>query len=523
VSADWIAPLVILVPFAGAVAGFAAGARGSQAIGIVTSLLTAGAVGALAWAVAATGPGTHAIGGWEPPLGIALRADGLAVAFLSVTSAVGLAVGLYAMRSFPATPPGVWAGRVSFWPLWLGLWASMNALYLAGDTFNAYVCLELITLGGVALVMLSGAPRALAAGLRYLLAAFFGSLAYLTGIAIAYALAGALDMLLVAERLASDAAGVPVVAALGLMTAGVAVKAALFPLHFWLPDAHSRAPAAGSAILSGLVVTAGLYLLLRLWFTVAPAWVTGDWSLLLGLAGAAALIVGSYRAVRSSRLKLLLAHSTVAQVGLVVLAVPIGLGWHPSDPAAGVALEAQSGGVTLAVAHGLAKAALFLAAGALVHAAGTDELRELRGVGRRMPLVVAAMVLAGASLTGLPWTGGYAGKHLLLHAAEVGGQWWWWLALWLSLPLTAAYVLLLLWRAVAASPAGRSRHSEPVPLTMQLAPLVLALAAAGLGLGPAAWQPLLDVEAGEAPGTAAVGFEASGVRLPELPGLEVTP
>jgi multicomponent Na+:H+ antiporter subunit D len=491
----------VLVPFAGAALSFLTGSRRGVPVGPTFSLLTALAVATLTWLVATEGPARHRVGGWDAPLGIELHADGLAVAFLAVTAVVGLAVGVYAGRYFTPRKGDQWTARVSFWPLWLGLWASMNALYLTADTFNAYVCLELVTLGAVGLVILGGVPRALAAGLRYLLAAFFGSLAYLTGVAILYAVTDVLAIELVAARLAGDVPAAPVLAALGLMSVGIAVKAALFPLHFWLPDAHSRAPVPASAVLSGLVVTAALYLLLRVWFAVVPASLASDWSVLLGLGGLAALLVGSYRAVRAARLKILLAHSTVAQVGLVVLAVPIGLGWAGSGaPLDATLAEARAGGATLAVAHALAKASLFLAAGALMHAAGTDRLRELRGVGRGLPLVVLALVLAGASLAGLPWTGGDAGKHLLLHAAEAGGQWWWWLALWASVPLTAAYVLVLVWRSVARRRGDERGRSEGVPLPMQLAPLVLALAAVGLGLVAPAWEELLEV--GAAAGTA---------------------
>src|SRR5690606_29444303 len=139
---------------------------------------------------------------------------------------------------------------------------------------------ELLTLAAVALVTLEGAPPALAAGMRYLLTALLGSLAYLLGTALIYGGYGTLDLALLALRIAP---GLPEMLALALMTVGLLAKTALFPLHFWLPPAHANAPAPASALLSGLVVKASFYMVVRLWFDVFADDVTLAATQVLGL------------------------------------------------------------------------------------------------------------------------------------------------------------------------------------------------------------------------------------------------
>jgi multicomponent Na+:H+ antiporter subunit D len=479
--------LLVAVPFAGALLVFLSGRAAATPLGVATSVLTASLALVAAWgAVDGTTLG-YAVGGWQAPLGIELRADGFAVLMLVATAAVGLTVSGHAVPYFAGGDGRPWPSRISFWALWLALWASLNALLVAADSFNAYICLELVTLAAVALVTLTGGQLALASALRYLLAAFVGALMFLGGVALAYSLVGELSL----SALARLPEGPATAATIALLTVGLSVKAALFPLHFWLPGAHSRAPVPASAVLSGLVVAAALYLLLRLWFELLPAHATGTWAPLLGAVAVAAMVMGSYRAVRARRLKLLLAHSTVAQVGLIVVALPIGLA--VSGLAAEPAHEARHGAALLLVSHGLAKAALFLGAGALMHAVGHDQLGRLGGTGRRLPLVLVAMAIASASLAGLPLTGGDAGKHLLADAATAGGQWWWWLALQLSTLLTLAYVGIILWRTLAPEPQPGLDGWRPVPRLMQLTPLALALGALAVGLTEAHWRSLMDV------------------------------
>src|SRR5690606_7418454 len=176
------------------------------------------------------------------------------------------------------------------------------------------------TLSAVALAALDGRAATLAAALRYMLFALFGSLAYLMGAALLYSSYGTLDMALLAGRVSAEPA---TVIATGLMSAGLLAKTALFPFHAWLPPAHAGAPAPASALLSALIVKASFYILFRLWFDVLPPLAGSGMTVTLGTLGALAAIYGSLQAIRQQRLKLIVAYSTVAQLGYLFLVFPV--------------------------------------------------------------------------------------------------------------------------------------------------------------------------------------------------------
>lgn len=371
------------------------------------------------------------LGGWHPPLGIALYADGLTAIMLVMTALVGLGVSLYASAYFSNAKSTQTNGNETlFWPVWLMMWAALNALFLSADLFNVYVTLELISLSAVALVALAGNIEANSAALRYLLVGLFGSLAYLLGVGLLYGEYSTLEF----SRLSNVISATPAsTTALALMTTGLMMKAALFPMHFWLPPAHGSAPAPVSAVLSALVVKGAVYLLFRLWFDIFYGLLTEYSAQLIGALGAFAIVWGSVQALRAERLKLLVAYSTVAQIGYLFLAIPLVLG-------IGTAVTAASGAVYLMLSHALAKAAMFTSAGTVLKVAGHDRIRDLGGIGQHYPVTVFTIAIAGVSLIGLPPSGGFMGKWQLLYAGFTSGQWWWVVILLLGSLLAAAYI-----------------------------------------------------------------------------------
>jgi formate hydrogenlyase subunit 3/multisubunit Na+/H+ antiporter MnhD subunit len=198
-----------------------------------------------------------------------------------------------------------------FWPLMLLLWAALNAVFVSRDLFNLYVGLELLSLAAIGLVALSGKRAALEAAMRYMIFALTGSLLYLAGVILAFAAHGALDIGVLAGRVPAPTDAL----ALALMTAGLMAKTALFPFHVWLPPAHGAAPAPASAMLSALVPKASFVILLRLWFEAMPDRAADGALILIAALGAAAVVWGSLRAMAQARLKLIVAYSTVAQLG----------------------------------------------------------------------------------------------------------------------------------------------------------------------------------------------------------------
>ncbi|HKJ71871.1 MAG TPA: proton-conducting transporter membrane subunit [Gammaproteobacteria bacterium] len=472
----------VVVPLALALAAFL-WPRGTRLLAGIGSAAVVAAVAALAARVAAGGPLRYAVGGWPAPAGITLAVDGLGTVFLAVTALVGVALTVYAMRYFRPEAGAPASAEGSFWPLWWGLWAGLNGLFVTGDAFNAYVALEIVGLTAVALVALARQADAVRAALRYLLVSLVGSLLFLLGVALLYGRFGVLDLGLLAGLMV--AGPLPAVA-LAVMTAGLVLKTALFPLHFWLPPAHGQAPAPVSAALSALVIKAGLYLLLRFWFGVFEPLdrVAGTW-LLAGL-GAVAVVWGSFQALAAERLKLLVAYSTVAQVGYLFLAFPL-----LADPA--TAVLGREAVLYLALAHALAKAAAFMAAGTLLWAVGTDRIDDLHNVLPSFPLTTAAFALAGVSLIGLPPTGGFVGKWMLLEGMIAAGSWAGPAVVAVGTFLAAGYVFRVLVQAFRAEgEPGELRpvHRRPGP-ALEWSALALALAALGMGFLAPVLEPVL--------------------------------
>ncbi len=450
------------------------GGRLGRVLGAAFGLLTAVFGLWLVQTVRAEGPVSLVVGGWAPPLGIALRADALSATLLLVSAVVGTGVTVWSMAWAPKRAQA----KDAFFPLWLFLWGALNALFVSGDLFNLYVTLELLSLASVALVALEGGRQALRAALRYLFSSLAGSLLYLLGVALLYGAGGALDPELLSQRLTATP---PVLAAAVLCTVGLCLKTALFPLHFWLPSAHGGAPAPVSAALSGLVVKASFYVLLRVWFDVLPSGALWAMAPALGVLGGAAVVWGSVQALRQRRLKRMVAHSTVAQLGYLFLALPL--------VAAG-AHDAWRGALFLVLSHALAKSAMFLAAGAMVHAAGSDRMADLRGLATALPVTTFTLGLAGMTLMGLPPSGGFLAKWYLLLAAVRSGQWWWGVPLLLGGLLAAAYLFSSLrWSFLPAAPG---RVLQPVSPVLKVVPLVLAVLALAAGVRSVELLALFD-------------------------------
>jgi formate hydrogenlyase subunit 3/multisubunit Na+/H+ antiporter MnhD subunit len=473
--------LAVLVPFVGVLAGLAFGEHRARLVaGLVIAAGSAITFGlALAWLETGSTL-TYVLGGWAPPLGIALRADGIAVAMLAAVAVVVVGVALYARADFGAAT----RASLTYWLLLLAVWGSLNLVFVAGDLFTLYVALELLTFSGVPLVCLEGRGETLRAALRYLLYALAGSLLYLLGAVLLYGAYGTLDIALLAERVAPETVAWTAGA---LMTAGLLAKTALFPLHLWLPPAHAGAPAAASAVLSALVVKGSWFLTVRLWFDVLGHGVaTPAAAQLLGGLGAAAIVVGSLVALRQQRLKLLVAYSTIAQIGYLFLMFPLAFDATGTLAAHGPALDA---GTLQAIAHATAKAAMFMAAGLVYQALGHDRIADLAGVARALPVTVLTFAVAGVALMGVLPSGAYLAKKLLLEAATSSGQWWWTIILQGGAVFTAGYVVLVLSQVLrrprVAEPQFKRVSGLPQYAALGLATCSLLLALATLGPVPA--------------------------------------
>lgn len=491
VQLPWLSllPAVVGIPLMAAIATLVLASVGkreklSAAISHLAALLQLLLVIGLLFTVSGYSEGyRYALGRWGAPLGIDLFIDGLSVTLLLFSALIVLVLGIYSSRYFSG------GKRAHFWPLWWLLNTGLNTLFIAGDAFNIYVALELIGLSSVALVALSNTPKALSAALRYALVGLLGSLLYLFGVALLYRTYGTLDL---AQLAALSEASSMTWAVMALITVGLILKTALLPLHFWLPHAHANAPVPVSAVLSALVVKASFYLLIRFWFEVLTPSVTHVAANFLGALGALAIIWGCVCAYKARRLKLLVAYSTVAQIGYLFLLFP--LAFHQ-----GINHAALVAVVYFVVAHALAKSAMFLACGNIHTAYGHDDITRLKGVALGQPLALTTFAIAGVSLIGLPPSSGFIAKWLMLNTAIDNGQWWWIAVIVVGGLLSVLYIGRVLNLAFEQKPSsGGSRFASDVvstrsvPVRMTVCGLCLAVSAVALGFNAQWLMQLLN-------------------------------
>ena len=371
------------------------------------------------------------LSGWPAPYGITLVADGLSASMLALSGVVTLPALVFAVVSVSRQ-----GQRLSFHPLYHFMIAGVAGAFLTGDVFNLFVWFEVMLMASYVLVVFRSGPDETRAALSYVVLNLLGSAVMLVAIGGLYATTGTLNMAAMAERLGDPAAyDVAVAPTLGLATlllSVFALKAGVVPFHFWVPSAYDAAPDPVTAVLAGVVKKVGVYAVIRLFFTVfAAAEYAGGSALdyvgpILLVTAVASTVYGGVAAVGRDSLSELLAFSSVAQIGFVV--VPLGV--VALAPAA--AVPASAPGETLAAFgvaaalvyafnHALAKALLFLVVGTLRDAVGSVDFAELGGLARRTPVLATAFLLGGLSLIGVPPLIGFFGKLLVFRVTVVAG------------------------------------------------------------------------------------------------------
>jgi multicomponent Na+:H+ antiporter subunit D len=422
--------LQVVVPLVGAL--LAALTRRPGPAWIVTTVVSALVLliaALLLRQVLAEGPISYHLGGWDPSIGIEYRVDVVNALILLLISAVSFVIAPFARRSVTAE---IDSDRVAwFYTMYMLALAGLMGVAITGDAFNAFVFLEISSLSSYAMVAMGSHRKALFAAYQYLIIGTIGATFYVIGVGLIFAMTGTLNFSLIAERIVDIDSIRPIIAALAFIMVGIGLKLALFPLHGWLPNAYAYAPSVASIFLAATATKVAIYLFLRFLFSVFGAgFVFSDLpaTAILTVLSTAAVFVAGAAAVFQSDIKRMFAYSSVAQVGYITL---------------GIALATNTGltgGMVHVVNHGLIKAALFMAIGALVFRTGVYRLDELAGVGRKMPMTAAAIALAGLGLVGVPGTVGFVSKwYLIVAAFELN---WWWLAFVIvgSSLLTVVYV-----------------------------------------------------------------------------------
>ncbi len=427
------------------------------------------------------GPVTYTLGGWEAPVGIELVLDPLASFLTLVVTVVSCLVLIHARHVASVEHPDK---RVPYYSLVLLLLAGFCGILSTGDLFNLYVFLEISSLAGYGLVAI-GDKRSPVAAYRYLILGSVGTGFYLLGIGFIYVMSGSLNMADLARILPHILDQPPVLSGLILMVTGIGLKMALFPLHFWLPDAYSSASSATSALLAPLGTKVGAYILIRvLFFVFDPAEVEQRVPIASVIAwlSAAGVLYGSLMALAQQELKRMLAYSSVAQIGY------IGLGLGMANPLG------FTGAVLHILNHAFMKAALFLVAGNLRVKVGHSNIADMdQRLSRQMPWSMAALVVAALSMIGLPPTAGFFSKWYLVLGGIQGSDWVFVAVILLGGLLNAIYFFRVVERVYLPFRKGSSDHaaadgvqevveSREVRLSMLAPTLVLAGGLLVLGL-----------------------------------------
>ncbi|NIZ89743.1 Na+/H+ antiporter subunit A [Kineococcus rubinsiae] len=408
---------------------------------------------------------------WVPSLGaeLAFRLDPLSWVLTLLVGGVGALVLVYCGGYFPAGDPRT----ARFAAVLTGFAGAMTGLVLADDLVQLYVFWELTTVFSYLLIGHDAAKRtARRAATQALVVTTFGGLAMLVGMVVLGQAAGTYR---VSEVLAAFPTGTGATVAVVLLLAGALSKSALVPLHFWLPAAMAAPTPVSAYLHAAAMVKAGVYLVAR--FAPAAAQLPA-WQVTVLALGLTTMLLGGYRSLRQHDLKLLLAYGTVSQLGFLVVLVGAGT------------RAAMLAGTALLVAHATFKAALFLVVGIVDHQTGTRDLRELSGLGRRMPLLGAVGTVAALSMAGVPVTVGFVAKEAA-YEAFLHERPWVLAVLVAGSVLTAAYSARFVWGAFCRKPGVADTTAARPGAALLLPPLLLA--AATLLLGPL--SGFLDVPA----------------------------
>lgn len=367
---------------------------------------------ALLQQVVLTGTIVYELGGWSAPWGIEYRIDKLNAFLALIISGISTVVLMAARTSIKKEIPE--ERHTLFYILYLLSLTGMLGIVTTGDAFNVFVFLEISSLSAYSLIALGKDRRALWASFQYLIMGTIGATFILIGIGLMYQMTGTLNMADLATRLPEVAHTRTIFTAYAFFIVGVCLKLALFPLHLWLPNAYAYAPSIVTAFFAATSTKVAVYLLIR--FTFSIFGVAFSFSALplqtlflaLGLLG---IFVASTVAIYQQNVKHLFAYSSVAQIGYMIVGFSM----------------ATVSGLTATLLHlfnhALMKSALFLALGAVVYRVGSVQLRDFQGLGRQMPLTMAAIVIGGLSLIGVPLSVGFVSKWYLVVAAIEKGWW----------------------------------------------------------------------------------------------------
>ena len=473
--------------------------RGLSLVGGAGYLL---AVLALGQRVLTGGPIAYQLSNWQAPFGITLVADELAAFMLGLAAVVAVAA-----IAFSVFYLDEFGQRVSYHPLFHFMLVGVSGSFLTGDIFNLFVWFEVMLMPSYVLVVFYSGPEHTRAALIYTVLNLVGSALMLVAIGGLYATTGSLNMADMARRLADASAyGIdptPVLGLAAILFAVFALKAGIFPFQFWVPSAYRAAPAPVAAVLAGITKKVGIYAIVRLYFTIfataslpaglgLPGLSGGSFLAFFGpvmfvMAGAS-IILGGLGAVNQPDLDGVFAHSSIGQVGFIVLPLAVGATVSATVADQTVAVLGITAALVYSLNHAVAKALLFMTSGAVFETVGSIEFRDLGGLTGEAPYLSGAFFVGGLALVGIPPLAGFFGKLLVFDTAgraSIAG------ATFAPLALGVALFGAILTIAYVSRTWNRGFWGEPTELVLEatrqhalvtvVALLALALVAIGVG------------------------------------------
>lgn len=405
--------LLVVVPLMAApLAALVQHPRAAWAIATAAAWFALGASLTLLSQVMDQGVISYALGGWAAPIGIEYRIDAVNAFVIVIVSGIGSVVAPYALLSVERE---LHRDRISlFYAGFILCLTGLLGISVTGDVFNVFVFLEISSLSAYALIAMGTDRRALTAAYQYLIMGSVGATFIVIAIGLMYVKTGTLNMADLAVLLPQLEPNRTIPVAFAFLTVGVSLKLALFPLHLWLPNAYTYAPSAVTAFIASTATKVAVYMLLRFFFTVFGATFSYEVMeldrILMPLAIIAILSM-SLVAIYQKNAKRLLAYSSVAQIGYMILGISL------------ASVLGVTAGILHLFNHALMKGALFMVMGCVMYSVGSVRIEAFAGLGRKMPWTMAAFVGAGLSIIGVPLTVGFISKWYLVQAALEQGMW----------------------------------------------------------------------------------------------------
>jgi len=410
-----------------------------------------------------------------------LQANSLAIFLGLVAVGLGALVSIFSV-SYMEKSEGL--GR--YYALLLIMIAGIVGIGFAGDLFNMFVFFEVMAIPSYVLVAFEKEKwEPIEAAMKYIIMSVFGSLMALLGISIIFMYTGSLDLAVLAQ-LTADMDSLKAIGAVGLIIIGFGVKAAIVPLHTWLPDAHSAAPSGISAMLSGVIIEAGLITMIKA-LAVLPGINSG---VVLIIFGIVSMFVGNFMAIVQRDLKRMLAYSSIAQMGYILLGMGLAFAYLSSGGDYGF-----RGGFFHILNHAVMKGGAFLCAGAILYSIGTRDMEEMRGIGRRLPLVGVAFAFFGFALAGVPPLNGFISKFFICKAGVDAGGWG--IAAMVLLIVNSLLSLCYYLPAInkilfSRDISEKAKEAKGVPVTIAIPIIIMLILTVMLGVYPELGLKIVD-------------------------------